>query len=130
MCLLLFFFFLSIRRTPRPTRTDTPFPDTTLFLSDIRFAVETGRRLQHPVAETLLPGRDRRVAGFILERNGEQTDEPMMHGKTELRWRRSGEHTSELQSLMRISYAVFCLTQKKLTKKHYDNASSRNSTHK
>src|SRR3546814_1905826 len=81
-----FFFFLMIRRPPRSTRTDTLFPYTTLFRS-----------------ERLPPtGRFRLPAGA---RQGQ--------GAGELRVvRRSEEHTSELQSLMRISYAVFCLKKK------------------
>src|SRR3546814_6724423 len=84
-----FFFFLMIRRPPRSTRTDTLFPYTTLFRS-------------HGDARPPF-------------RRGLQVDERLEH----LRRRgvcRSEEHTSELQSLMRISYAVFCLKKKK--KKH------------
>src|SRR3546814_6049462 len=91
------FFFLMIRRPPRSTRTDTLFPYTTLFRS---LAAE-------------LPGAARIVvigAGYIgLEAAAVLTKSG-----------RSEEHTSELQSLMRISYAVFCLKKKKierLTKK-------------
>src|SRR3546814_15127465 len=76
-------FFLMIRRPPRSTRTDTLFPYTTLFRS---------RREQ--------PGRDR-ADQSVGTRAGAGA------GK-----RRSEEHTSELQSLMRISYAVFCLKKK------------------
>src|SRR3546814_5662633 len=88
------FFFLMIRRPPRSTRTDTLFPYTTLFRSD---AVVT--MLLQPV-----PGSECRRSRRC-------------HGQC---WRcgqsvklRSEEHTSELQSLMRISYAVFCLKKKK-----------------
>src|SRR3546814_9464444 len=88
-----------IRRPPRSTRTDTLFPYTTLFRSDRRgvspaqprrprVALDSGRRLR------LRLGTER----------GHR-------GREDLR--RSEEHTSELQSLMRISYAVFCLKKKK-----------------
>src|SRR3546814_9064071 len=85
-------FFLMIRRPPRSTRTDTLFPYTTLFRST------TGRRT--PPASG--PRRGRCASSRC--------------------WRaasisRSEEHTSELQSLMRISYAVFCLKKKKTAKK-------------
>src|SRR3546814_3637442 len=86
-----FFFFLMIRRPPRSTRTDTLFPYTTLFRSTgcRRRCCSPDRRRRGPVR-----GRNRRRSG------------------------RSEEHTSELQSLMRISYAVFCLKKKKNTKKN------------
>src|SRR3546814_2855432 len=92
MVSLMCFFFLMIRRPPRSTRTDTLFPYTTLFRS--------GRFLhtQHPTPSQKCPRPAYR----------DRTDWPP--------WR-SEEHTSELQSLMRISYAVFCL-KKKTTKKH------------
>src|SRR3546814_4751362 len=77
------FFFLMIRRPPRSTRTDTLFPYTTLFRSH--------QSTHHRTFSTLLLAR-RRPAGTAS---------------------RSEEHTSELQSLMRISYAVFCLKKKK-----------------
>src|SRR3546814_18255601 len=104
MCLLVFYvvvvffssftciFFLMIRRPPRSTRTDTLFPYTTLFRSDAVMLTSFGIavstcRFGKPVYA--------------------------MHCST----RRSEEHTSELQSLMRISYAVFCLKKKKNIKK-------------
>src|SRR3546814_5501831 len=89
-----------IRRPPRSTRTDTLFPYTTLFRS------RGGARLC----------RDR----FVDLVEGEGLDEPI-EGKTpggvmrDQFGDRSEEHTSELQSLMRISYAVFCLKKKKDT---------------
>src|SRR3546814_16629548 len=83
------FFFLMIRRPPRSTRTDTLFPYTTLFRSRLH--------LEHP-QRARCGGRALRQAWARLSR------EPTP---------RSEEHTSELQSLMRISYAVFCLKKKK-----------------
>src|SRR3546814_1318229 len=79
-------FFLMIRRPPRSTRTDTLFPYTTLFRSPDHVAVA-------PVGQPRIQSR-RRFGRGIGGRD------------------RSEEHTSELQSLMRISYAVFCLKKK------------------
>src|SRR3546814_10925959 len=99
MLLFSVLFFLMIRRPPRSTRTDTLFPYTTLFRSPRR-----------------LP--DRHAGGGLREcrprrrRDGFRQQVARRHhsGKTDSR---SEEHTSELQSLMRISYAVFCLKKKK-----------------
>src|SRR3546814_2479967 len=92
------------RRPPRSTRTDTLFPYTTLFRSRPRASGAADARPALPV-----PGADAVVARAGRPAGGAADDaaEPRPHG----RWRapRSEEHTSELQSLMRISYAVFCL---------------------
>src|SRR3546814_1559228 len=98
-----------IRRPPRSTRTDTLFPYTTLFRSMsptctwcgsiwMRSAVEQGCALSRG-------GWDR-----VAARSWEEPDPTLRctNGRSE-------EHTSELQSLMRISYAVFCLKKKKKT---------------
>src|SRR3546814_7022195 len=119
-----FFFFLMFRRPPRSTRTDTLFPYTTLFRSD-RFGKDID---DLPVEE--------------IEDIDDQQDpqhRPRLRGNAIGRWRsdtrgwsglishlslpppseqtggtgRSEEHTSELQSLMRTSYAVFCLKKKR-----------------
>src|SRR3546814_10705846 len=102
------FFFLMIRPPPRSTRTDTLFPYTTLFRSVAQVAhhrrpllrrkqeaglVELGLQPLEEVHQLGVAGRRRAVG---LQPAG-----------------RSEEHTSELQSLMRISYAVFCLKKKK-----------------
>src|SRR3546814_8288587 len=81
------FFFLMIRRPPRSTRTDTLFPYTTLFRSN---------------------------AGSGALRTAGGGSEPLSceAGRSRTACARSEEHTSELQSLMRISYAVFCLKKK------------------
>src|SRR3546814_6117866 len=92
---LSFIFFLMIRRPPRSTRTDTLFPYTTLFRSGASI-------LDHAVDRHLLAGT---------------YPQAVAHGD------RSEEHTSELQSLMRISYAVFCLKKKKKTMSQLDNTS-------
>src|SRR3546814_9261104 len=90
-----------LRRPPRSTRTDTLFPYTTLFRSD---DVRRRRRANHAgVYRHVRPGARRGVAA------GDQL-RPHAVGCKDLP--RSEEHTSELQSLMRISYAVFCLTKK------------------
>src|SRR3546814_15155236 len=76
------FFFLMLRRPPRSTRTDTLFPYTTLCRSARRMSAKAQ----------------------AMERVGKGADQPESPDQTG----RSEEHTSELQSLMRISYAVFC----------------------
>src|SRR3546814_10913702 len=103
-----------LRRPPRSTRTDTLFPYTTLFRSNQssegRVAEQAGE-----IKATLIKRRERRqlaqgrcadAAAYIEVR------EDFEHRP----WtKRSEEHTSELQSLMRISYAVFCLKKKNKT---------------
>src|SRR3546814_4783573 len=91
-----------IRRPPRSTRTDTLFPYTTLFRSRRRRLphLRAGGGPRRGVGPDLLPDR-RSGAG---RDGGVRRDRPVR--------RRSEEHTSELQSLMRISYAVFCLKKK------------------
>src|SRR3546814_3935314 len=88
-----------IRRPPRSTRTDTLFPYTTLFRSEAGDAV---RERQH-----------RSKRGDAVEREIGERGHPAQRGVIETGHPRSEEHTSELQSLMRISYAVFCLKKKK-----------------
>src|SRR3546814_2349237 len=99
------FFFLMIRRPPRSTRTDTLFPYTTLFRSFALIA---------PRADRAASARARRVRASALRRN------PPSHRRAGFQ-ARSEEHTSELQSLMRISYAVFCLKKKKHTIYHLNS---------
>src|SRR3546814_4565362 len=99
-----------IRRPPRSTRTDTRFPYTTLFRSPLMtpfddFRIGFERYAPRRANETSAPVTDvsalrRNIAFSAMERH---------------RRGRSEEHTSELQSLMRISYAVFCLKKKKQT---------------
>src|SRR3546814_8990529 len=99
-------FFLSIRRPPRSTRTDTLFPDTTLFRSHLPQALEVAER-RRPAAG----GAGRRPQLQLPERQLAPAVAPLRLGLRRVR-ARSEEHTSELQSLMRISYAVFCLKKK------------------
>src|SRR3546814_2294967 len=93
--LFSYLFFLMIRRPPRSTRTDTLFPYTTLFRSHAE------------------------LKGALCSSSNER---PFLHNtsctniKQMRQLTRSEEHTSELQSLMRISYAVFCLKKKKKKK--------------
>src|SRR3546814_12425576 len=109
---LLCFFFLIIRRPPRSTRTDTLFPYTTLFRSAfLRPPVESTCELvlfagRDPVRGCHRPPGRHDLHDLVppLLRFGLAQAEPVSS--------RSEEHTSELQSLMRISYAVFCLKKK------------------
>src|SRR3546814_4673189 len=97
------FFFLMIRRPPRSTRTDTLFPYTTLFRSPPLAARSAkAERLSRPLVAQ--EQRCKEVSGRLLGTGQGRTSEAGG-------WR-SEEHTSELQSLMRISYAVFCLKKK------------------
>src|SRR3546814_2614111 len=90
-----------IRRPPRSTRTDTLFPYTTLF----RSVVDVGRRIAaHPW-----------FGAVHARRNPGAGSHDARHRQGLPDHRRSEEHTSELQSLMRISYAVFCLKKKTKT---------------
>src|SRR3546814_10024285 len=104
-----------IRRPPRSTRTDTLFPYTTLFRSPGGqrqavgdFEIDRAKNRNRPIIHR---------ESFGGQRTGR---EDAANGQTERRLdqsaeqaKRSEEHTSELQSLMRISYAVFCLKKKK-----------------
>src|SRR3546814_6840111 len=109
-------------RPPRSTRTDTLFPYTTLFRSRNALRIPLRGRLRRPGAgsERIVRGsregveRDAAVGpdrgsrpGYRSRRRG-RCRKPVAHGRSE-------EHTSELQSLMRISYAVFCLKKKTTT---------------
>src|SRR3546814_15305442 len=105
MCLLVyncyfFIFFLMIRRPPRSTRTDTLFPYTMLFRSILRSHKVTVDQMA-----LLEPGLSETVCASLLDVMREAMDEVVARGVPQ---ERSEEHTSELQSLMRISYAVFC----------------------
>src|SRR3546814_9417960 len=97
-----------IRRPPRSTRTDTLFPYTTLFRSvRRRLGAGTGLRYRRGDAQRL-----RDLTGTVHARYGTHDRGSFAAHRRSAPWR-SEEHTSELQSLMRISYAVFCLKKKK-----------------
>src|SRR3546814_1049536 len=131
------FFFLMIRRPPRSTRTDTLFPYTTLCRSRVPERKRRVYRAQPVQPVDHLARRERLSAGadglqrlHRLQRAGRclfdpphrpEPDRQALSRQPAYRRRaldllelcpRSEEHTSELQSLMRISYAVFCLTKK------------------
>src|SRR3546814_4466304 len=101
---LMLFVFLMIRRPPRSTRTDTLFPYTTLFRSLVDqaklYGIDGKRAAER--GKALLSGLN--LDGLWDRKSG------TLSGRSE-------EHTSELQSLMRISYAVFCLKKKKTKNK-------------
>src|SRR3546814_4062802 len=100
------FVCLMIRRPPRSTRTDTLFPYTTLFRSfrpappcrQSKTPASSHRRHRHARAYACPRASARRQPPLLASHRGRKT--------------RSEEHTSELQSLMRTSYAVFCLKKK------------------
>src|SRR3546814_2250995 len=102
-----------IRRPPRSTRTDTLFPYTTLFRS-VPGDVQHGQRRR--VKGVVISSRDMaqlpHIGGEIFAVPPGSADQESPIGQMLCR-QRSEEHTSELQSLMRISYAVFCLKKKK-----------------
>src|SRR3546814_2271422 len=101
-----------IRRPPRSTRTDTLFPSTTLFRS--RRVADQGRQ-EGGGAEARVRGADRRDR-FDIDLVVEQYAAAAVDLRVdEAGQQRSEEHTSELQSLMRISYAVFCLKKQNTT---------------
>src|SRR3546814_1881046 len=111
-----------IRRPPRSTRTDTLFPYTTLFRSAPgrahaeRTAGADGPHHHRSQAADAGTGADTKSGILHQPRRGERTALFRLcpgDGGRRLRDCRSEEHTSELQSLMRISYAVFCLKKKK-----------------
>src|SRR3546814_5451335 len=118
------FFFLMIRRPPRSTRTDTLFPYTTLFRSkqlkqamqrlmlgravDLVAVTDLARSYaEQSLAHNIHPGA---IASIAAERAAGRR--VVIASAAHFFYLRSEEHTSELQSLMRISYAVFCLKKK------------------
>src|SRR3546814_3761121 len=101
-----------IRRPPRSTRTDTLFPYTTLFRSSsaLDAAVAAARLRFRPIVMTSLAF----ILGVVPLAISTGAGSASRHSiGTGVIGGRSEEHTSELQSLMRISYAVFCLKKKK-----------------
>src|SRR3546814_3933834 len=105
-----------IRRPPSSTRTDTLFPYTTLFRASLKTGIAAaadtdGAFIFLGDMPAVPHGEAARLAGLL----GSAYAALPRHGGRP----RSEEHTSELQSLMRISYAVFCLKKKKQHTKHY-----------
>src|SRR3546814_1114041 len=119
-----------IRRPPRSTRTDTLFPYTTRFRSEHHVVADVGR-------DECRPGRDdsrQRVGGPAAADRHRRRLVAAVVGQHRIEHRRlavvvlrvrSEEHTSELQSLMRISYAVFCLKKKKQTNTEHQKKKDR-----
>src|SRR3546814_1291508 len=111
-----------IRRPPRSTRTDTLLPYTTLFRSALRVREVPAGRFAPDHADEVRGRGDgdwSHVPGIAAEgatRTRDRQGRPRSHRPGPRQRGRSEEHTSELQSLMRISYAVFCLKKKKKPK--------------
>src|SRR3546814_9146833 len=97
------FVFLMIPRPPRSTRTDTLFPYTTLFRSNVDKHTKIVFHLNRSTLSLLKSNQPMSIRSF--KRFTVTSALPYANGRSE-------EHTSELQSLMRISYAVFCLKKK------------------
>src|SRR3546814_3645106 len=108
-----------IRRPPRSTRTDTLFPYTTLFRSRAEYAFTLANSGTIAAAQPTLviEGNTMTATASVQAPAGWQCSK-QYNGSPRSATFRSEEHTSELQSLMRISYAVFCLKKKK---KHTHN---------
>src|SRR3546814_9270925 len=130
------FFFVMIRRPPRSTRTDTLFPYTTLFRSHRQ--IPALNLLRCVLSGVPICKASRQQQDQDQQQNGDAATHapfcPWFFGLDPQKGvkvarvvgvgHRSEEHTSELQSLMRISYAVFCLKKKTTTKtynKHIKN---------
>src|SRR3546814_6060653 len=108
-----------IRLPPRSTRTDTLFPYTTLFRSpqfivDVAIPRNVVKARFHSC--NIQPGEAQRTTGGALTCGNQCSD---FVNISVWQFSRSEEHTSELQSLMRISYAVFCLKNKKQNYQNY-----------
>src|SRR3546814_4122413 len=113
-----------IRRPPRSTRTDTLFPYTTLFRSDL---VPRIRRRRPDLRVIVMSAQNTLLTAVKATERGAFEYLPKPFDLRELvavveralnQPSRSEEHTSELQSLMRISYAVFCLKKKQIKRTH------------
>src|SRR3546814_7004683 len=125
--LIFSLFFLMIRRPPRSTRTDTLFPYTTLFRSGLVSNPDVFKQIVQGVPASEV----QTLIGDPLGKTSGSQGPEWNYNFTLLLPRsenRSEEHTSELQSLMRISYAVFCL--KKKTKTEHTTNTCKNKNHK
>src|SRR3546814_3170492 len=110
-CHVVFVFFLMIRRPPRSTRTDTLFPYTTLFRSRDQPQIFVTAMILDEVDDLAprIPFLVEQLQSMLPVRLLFQHGQYIHALEVDVR---SEEHTSELQSLMRISYAVFCLKKK------------------
>src|SRR3546814_10894356 len=111
-------FFLMIRRPPRSTRTDPLFPYTTRFRSvgaHTLLRSQGGLGLLMSGVPGTRPAQVTVIGGGVAGANATVIAMGLGAQVTVFDTNRSEEHTSELQSLMRISYAVFCLKKKKQT---------------
>src|SRR3546814_5697952 len=123
-----------IRRPPRSTRTDTLFPDTTLFRSKKSLTKTTVKQSNQNHKRDKMESKSAYIIGHITVKDAEKWAEYcrrvpdtvapwgatlVFRGNKARVLARSEEHTSELQSLMRISYAVFCLKKKKIHKQQH-----------
>src|SRR3546814_4519235 len=121
----MYLFFLMIRRPPRSTRTDTLFPYTTLFrsrISAIRKIASFLNSASSPPPSSANSGAVTNTPVMLI--NAAPTTARAIFPPASVvyevaDWIRSEEHTSELQSLMRISYAVFCLKKKNTQNNNY-----------
>src|SRR3546814_7133932 len=110
-CDVCVLFFLLMRQPPRSTRTDTLFPYTTLFRSQLQFCLRSAQMVANHGS---LRKRRPCLPCHLAHRRLDHTARCHAGNRS-----RSEEHTSELQSLMRISYAVFCLKKKNHTYTQY-----------
>src|SRR3546814_2837659 len=121
-----------IRRPPRSSRTYTLFPYTTLFRSQLCGQREGHDDEQRPHPAPAEPDREPRAELIARDIGGghRKAEQPQDMAADDHREqpRRSEEHTSELQSLMRISYAVFCLNKKKKQAYNIQNTTQHNDT--
>src|SRR3546814_1346975 len=113
--MLFDFFFLMIRRPPRSTRTDTLFPYTTLFRS---YLADLLLISGDPLCNLGLFQDRKNILAIMKDGVFHKHHVKDVQRAVQTAKERSEEHTSELQSLMRISYAVFCL-KKKTSNNHY-----------
>src|SRR3546814_6109866 len=110
MVVLSCFFFLMIPRPPRSTRTDTLFPYTTLFRSLRAVSADRTLPISNKIHWSSLGGRSCHIQRAATSTDRRATTCGIFCGRSE-------EHTSELQSLMSISYAVCCLKKKQKNQK-------------
>src|SRR3546814_3856294 len=124
-------FFLIIRRPPRSTRTDTLFPYTTLFRSIAPIVARDSIDdsvvfLASRYGKGTMDGEDGAEGAYLNCPFTREQYEHFVDSLIDADQYRSEEHTSELQSLMRISYAVFCLKKKNKEKRqHYARDSNK-----